>query len=148
MGNKETNTEVIARISAGGGDLTLIGQKSEAVWRFRLEAKDCSAGFLDEDDAAGLPTGATASPWVDTWADAVALLDRYPWAELYPRAVHPEFREQVWKEVKCRIDDRLIKLAHKEESEIQRVDNAQRTRDRWRKLCDIRTDDYPSRLAT
>jgi hypothetical protein len=100
MGNEDGNTEVVARIGADGGNLTLIGQKIEGTWRFRLQTNDCSAGFLDEDDAAGLPTGATASPWVSTWADAVALLDRYPWAELYPLTVHPEFREQVWKEVK------------------------------------------------
>jgi hypothetical protein len=119
--------------------LTLIGQKSEGVWRFRLETNDRSAEFLDEDDAVGLPAGATASPWVNTWADAVALLDRYPWAELYPLAVHPEFRDQVWKEVKCRIDDRLIELVGEEKNESHWVDNAQRARDRWRKLCDVRS---------
>jgi hypothetical protein len=140
MGNKEGNTEVIARIGAEGGHLTLIGQKTEGGWRFRLQTNDCSAEFLDEDDAAGLSTGPTASPWVNTWADAVALLDRYPWAELYPLAVHPLFREQVWEEVKRRIDDGLIKLIHEEEHESHWVDNAQTTRDRWRKLCDIK---YP-----
>jgi hypothetical protein len=148
MGNKEGNTEVIAKIGGEGGDLTLIGQKTEGVWRFRLQTNDCSAEFLDEDDVAGLPTGATASPWVNTWADAVALLDRYRWAELYPLAVHPEFREQVWKEVKRRIDDRLMELVDEEKNESHWVENAQRTRDRWRKLCDIRSDDHPSRLVT
>jgi hypothetical protein len=137
MGNEEGITEVIARIGAEGGDLTLIGQKTEGAWRFRLQTHDCSAALLDEDDAAGLPTGATPSPWVNTWADAVALLDRYPWAELFPLAVHPEFREQVWTEVKRRIDDHLPKVVHEEENESDWADDAQRTRDRWRRLCDI-----------
>ena len=142
MGNREGITEVIARIGAEGGELTLIGQRTEEAWRFRLETDDCSAEFLDEDDAAGLPSGVTASPWVNTWADAVALLDRYPWAELYPLAVHPEFHERVWEEVERRIDSRLVKLTHEEENESHRADNAQWKRDRWRKLCGIRTDDH------
>lgn len=141
MGDMEAITELIARIGTEGGDLTLIGQKTEGAWRFRLQTRDCSAAFLDEDDVTGLPTGPTASPWVDTWAKAVALLNRYPWAELYPLAVHPEFREVVWKEVKCRIDDRLTRLMHEEKNERHWIDHAQRTRDRWRELCDIRTDD-------
>jgi len=38
-------------------------------------------------------------PWVPNWPEALAQLDRYPWAELYSLFVHPEFRALVADEL-------------------------------------------------
>ena len=40
---------------------------------------------------------------VDSWEEALKLLDRYPWHRLYPLRVHPEFRQKIWVEVQRRL---------------------------------------------
>jgi hypothetical protein len=32
---------------------------------------------------------------VKSWSDALTLLDRYPWTQLYPLQIDPRFHEQV-----------------------------------------------------
>lgn len=42
------------------------------------------------------------SEMVDSWENALKLLDKYPWQNLFPLVVHPEFRELVLKAVVAR----------------------------------------------
>jgi len=52
--------------------------------------------MLEDDDDYAPPV----HPWVSTWPEAVTQLDRYPWAELHPALVHPEFRAMVAQSLK------------------------------------------------
>jgi len=41
--------------------------------------------------------------WVDTWDEALVLLDKEGWLRLPAVRVHPEFRSRVWSEVQKRL---------------------------------------------
>lgn len=56
--------------------------------------------LLDEEDA-GLEFQ-SESEWVDSFRDALALLDEYRWHMMSPRLVHPDFRQQIWGAVQAR----------------------------------------------
>jgi hypothetical protein len=109
--------EIILKIGADGGDLTLYGDRTAKGWLFSLSVYDCSPLMLDE----GGPAIQHTSSCVTSWADAIVLLDKYPWAKLYPLAVHADFRKQVWSEVKSR-------LCHD--------GGDQDALDKWRRVCE------------
>jgi hypothetical protein len=99
-----SNTEVIVSIVAESGSIALIGNKGpELDWQFARGVKDQTPSFPTKEDGR---TGAIrhTSDWVNTWPEAMALLDRYPWAMLKVQEVHPEFRARVWTEVNRRLD--------------------------------------------
>ena len=113
--------EIILQVGAEGGDLTLYGSRTASGWQFSLRAYDCTPILLDEGDAAMRHT----SSRVTSWADAVALLDTYPhWAEFCPLTVHPDFLQQVLREV---------------ESRLHHVERHQQYLDRWRRVCKSRS---------
>jgi len=90
------SNEVIMQIGGEGGDLTIYGIRTATGWRFSREVVDQSSLMLDGT------TIQHSSEVVDTWKDAIGLLDRYQWHRLYPLQVHPEFKEQVLELVKVR----------------------------------------------
>lgn len=102
--------EVILEVGAEGGSLTLLGIRTGRGWRFRRGVRE----QIDEDASSH------ASDWVDSWQDALVILDRYPWRELYPITVHREFRQQVWAAVER-------EFGH---------DPSGRRAEQWRRLCD------------
>jgi hypothetical protein len=124
--NEDGDSEVIVEISAEGGSVTLIGERSKDCWRFRLQVDDCASEFLDDEDAFGLPQGLRSSPWVHTWPAAIALLDCYPWEQLSAESVHPDFREQVWLEVNRQTN-----------GSRHRADDSKARLEDWRRLCAI-----------
>jgi GTP diphosphokinase / guanosine-3',5'-bis(diphosphate) 3'-diphosphatase len=110
--------EIVLKVGGEGGDLTLYGSRTTSGWQFNLIAYDWTPLLEDEGDPAIRHT----SSRVTSWAGAVALLDTYPqWAEFDPLAVHPDFREQVWKEVQSR---------------LHHIERHQQYLDRWRRLCE------------
>jgi hypothetical protein len=95
---------VIVSMGAEGGGVKLLGRRTaEGSWEFRRATNDSSWAMLDEKKD---PNATVVLPtWVSTWNEAVALLDRYLWALLYPIAVHPDFRAEVLVEVTRRLLD-------------------------------------------
>ena len=94
--------EVILKVIAEGGSVTLLGQRDlRGGWHYACKLNDGTAALLDEEGSAEAIESKTE--WIGTWAEAMALLDRYPWSMLHCREVHPEFRPQVWTEVMCRL---------------------------------------------
>ena len=87
--------EIILAIGAEGGSIDLVGIKTGGRWKFSIKASDQS-WMLDDDDDHTPPT----HPWVSTWQEAVVQLDRYPWPQLHPLHVHPEFCELVAENLK------------------------------------------------
>jgi len=96
LGTSEMKTEIIIMtIGAEGGSIDLVGARTDGNWQFRIETSD-QRWMLEDDDDHGPPV----SPWVSTWPDAVAQLDLYPWPQLHPVRIHPEFRAMVAQSLK------------------------------------------------
>jgi len=121
---QEHQPEVILQILAEGGSVTLFGLRDlRGGWQFARELTDATRTMLDEADQ-GEAKVQSRSDWVRTWAEAMALLDRYPWPMLQCREIHPEFRNQVWTEVTRRLQGKTGVQA----------DNA---RKRWIRDCEV-----------
>ena len=93
--------EIIA-CGAELGSFALFGRRTPVGWEFRTVLRDHSAAMLEEDGESSEPIH-EESGWVTSWAAAMGLLDRRPWARLIPLRVHPEFREEVLVEVTRRL---------------------------------------------
>ena len=89
-------SEIIVKVGAEGGDLTLYGVRTEKGWIFSRDVIDQSLLLLGE------PEIRHSSATVDSWEEALKLLDKYPWHNLSPREVHPEFRQAVFDAVVAR----------------------------------------------
>ncbi len=114
--------EVIVGIVADGGAITLVGLKdASGRWRFARTVSD-RLPLLGLEGAGGEPGLHHTSDWVDSWPDAVKLLDKYPWALYAVDEVHPEFRERIWIEVSQRLHDTT-------------APRVARKRDRWANAC-------------
>lgn len=81
--------EVVVEVGAEGGSLRLHGRHLGTTWQFCRTVRDQTPQLLGEDESWH------SSSVASTWADALALLDRYPWAELYPLKVHPNFANRI-----------------------------------------------------
>ncbi len=101
-------TLVVMAVGAEGGSLRLVGRLTSGGWRYRYTLVDQSAGWLDEGDAESC----RQSPWVDSWRDALAQLDRYPWARLHPMTVHPAFTTRVLDAARRRLENNQSLLDH------------------------------------
>jgi hypothetical protein len=89
--------EVIIKLGAEGGSLTLYGVRTEQGWSFMLETIDQAPKFIDEESFQ------KTSGIVDSWDAALELLDRYrSWPELYPLSIHPDFRRRIREAVQKR----------------------------------------------
>jgi hypothetical protein len=100
-----TDDIIIVHVGAEGGDVKLVGRRTmEGSWEFRQITNDSSWAMLEEEMDPNPPPEPTPI-WVSTWGEAMALLDRYPWAQLYPLSVHAEFRADVLVEVTQRLLD-------------------------------------------
>jgi hypothetical protein len=93
--------EIIVEIGAAGGSITLYGLRTESGWLFSREVIDSTPLLLPEEFPEGVIHH--SSSVVDSWEEALKLLDRYPWHRLYPLRVHPEFRQKIWVEVQRRL---------------------------------------------
>jgi hypothetical protein len=93
--------ELILEIGGEGGGITLYGANTSTGWEFCLAVVDQSLLLAGEDKAIQHMSGIAKS-----WGDALALLDRYPWPELYPLFVHSVFRDNVIEAVVERVNRR------------------------------------------
>ena len=124
-------SEVIVEIGAEGGSLALYGIRTKLGWIFSREVVDQSLLFIDEG-----PTIQNNSKIVSSWPEALELLDRYPWPQLYPIEVHPEFRMMVLDAV---IERNKAKGDAKSPG-WKRAPTADRRKEqieRWEELCSI-----------
>jgi hypothetical protein len=99
---------VVLEVGAEGGSLTLIGREDpeSGAWRFARVTNDQSEALFGElrDQPIQAPDLSKIA-WVDGWEAGLKLLDRYPWARLYPLYVHPGFVEQVRAAVKEQLEE-------------------------------------------
>ena len=71
---------------------------------------------------------------VDTWHEALALLDRYQWVMLWPLEVHPSYRGTIWLAAVTRAQ--RISLTTGWSEQVPGWDE-------WRRLC-VPQPDLPS----
>ena len=114
------NEIVVIAVSAEGRDVKLLGRRGvDRSWMFCRVTSDCSWGMLDAkmktDQTVPIPR------WVSSWSDAMALLDRYPWATLRPTSVLGEFQAAVLAEVTGRLVDAPAARREEQMAHWQRV---------------------------
>ncbi len=109
------HNEVIVQVAGEGGSIALYGLRYENGWRFSRNFIDPAIGHQEE------PLTAARSKIVDTWPDALSLLELNTWYMLSPVLVHPEFRTDILRAV----------LAHDTGS----MGNQNQYRQKWEALC-------------
>lgn len=94
--------EVIVEVGAEGGSITLYGVRTDTGWRYQRNVVDQTLFMLDEEEIRH------DSLFCSSWDEALSLLDKYPWHQLYPLQVHSEFQAAVLRAVQERFsgDDR------------------------------------------
>jgi len=90
----------ILKVGSEGGSITLLGVNTDGVWKYRLATNEAALHDELDDDVK-----TAVQPWVDTWEEALQLLDRYPWHMLYPLGVHLSFHDQVYEALEHRQAD-------------------------------------------
>ena len=89
--------ELLVRVAAEGGSIAIYGRHEGDRTQYRVGIVDQTLTFLDE--AEGGREIRSDSGWLNTWEEAVAKIDRWPWPNLYPKLVHPSVRDAVWQAV-------------------------------------------------
>jgi hypothetical protein len=121
--------QIIVAVAAEGGSIVLYGQRdSKGNWMFTRGVADQTQTFLGEADGRG-ENISHSSAQVKTWEEAIALLDKYPWAMLSASEVHPDFRERVWQEVRKRLAE-------------SGGGRAVRCKERWARVCGKDVEPY------
>ena len=98
-------TVTVLQAGAEGGDVRLVGRRRvDGAWQFACVTDDQSEVLLGTVDGSVSPSPALDSlQWVESWDEALQLMDRYPWARLLPLQVHPAFVERVRQAVDARL---------------------------------------------
>lgn len=95
--------EVVLEVGGEGGSLTLVRQRTaDEDWQFRIEQNEAALyDMLSDEDRNGIEFSSQTG-YVRSFEQALELLDRYPWFNLYPIEVHPAFVEAILLEVRKR----------------------------------------------
>ena len=126
---KETGTqtvEIAFECQFEGGQLTIVRIRTGArPWRFQVELNEgATFDLLDPEDQADLaPTSKTRL--VDTFEEAIDLINRYPWRCFSPGTIHEEYRDAVWQAFCSRTGPHTTSPGE------------ERNRDRWRTACGV-----------
>ncbi|MBY4595901.1 hypothetical protein [Ottowia caeni] len=96
IGAEAGGKQIIVEVGSEGGSVTLHGVQSPEGWQFKVRTSE--AALVDDEHMPDIPE----RPWVATWRSALKQLDGYPWTQLYPLAVHPDFRDKVFKALQTR----------------------------------------------
>jgi hypothetical protein len=96
--------EIVLKIGSEGGSLTILRERNaDEGWHFRIERNETAlCDLLSEEDRREGGEYFAQTGYLHSFNGALAILDRYPWFNLYPVEVHPEFLEAVLLEVRKR----------------------------------------------
>ena len=99
-GNIDT-VEVLLEIGGEGGSLSIQRfRATDGTWKFIfIRDESTMADFLDEEDQIDL---FKKYPPVETFAEAIQLMNKYPWHELHMITMHPEYAKVIQAEKKKR----------------------------------------------
>ena len=112
VGDGSKAREVVLEVGGEGATIKLVRDGDDnSGWRFRLERDESGlAGMLSEEDRMAVGSFSSESPFVPTFQDAMTQLDDYPWFELHPIYVKPEYRDQILHAVRSRGGETARKL--------------------------------------
>ena len=98
--NKNGKQELILKIGAAGGSLSIWSISAKDGTRSYLVKQDETTlkEFMTKEDASGISFKSKTGS-LQTFADALVILGRYPWHLLYPLFVHQDFIKPVLKAV-------------------------------------------------
>ena len=89
--------EVILRAGAAGCTVTLYGVRTQQGWLYSQNMISVSAaratGYTRKTIQEHNPDV------VDTWQEALALIEQHQWHRLYPLIIHPDFGRQIFDAV-------------------------------------------------
>jgi len=93
---KKTKLELILEVGAAGGSLSVWSSTNKEGNRSFLVKRDESTlkELMDEKDAEGIEFTSTTGQ-LQSFADALIVLEQYPWHRLYPMFVHHDFIDPV-----------------------------------------------------
>ena len=86
--------EIVLQVGAEGRTLTIVRYHvSGEKWQFAfIRDESTLADFLGEEDQEDL---FEALDSIATFEGAIALMNKYPWLDLYPRVVYPEYANEM-----------------------------------------------------
>jgi hypothetical protein len=92
-----TLRETVLEVGSEGGSVTLLRErKAGEDWKFRMKTNESvSYEALSEEDRNEIGEPVSQTGYVHSFREALGLLDRYRWFELYPIEVHPEYLDAV-----------------------------------------------------
>ena len=92
--NEVPGREIVLQVGAEGGSLTIVRYHvSGEKWQFAfIRDESTLADFLGEEDQEDL---LEALDSIATFEGAIALMNKYPWLDLYPLVVNPEYANEV-----------------------------------------------------
>jgi hypothetical protein len=101
---KSAASEIVLEVGSEGGSLTIVRERiGEAVCQFRMERSEAAIeDLLSEEDRRETRNYFERTECVNSFHEALHLLDKYPWFRLHPLYVHPEFLDAVLFEVGTR----------------------------------------------
>jgi hypothetical protein len=132
---KWNDLQTFVKVGAEGGPLTLEGVLDEGA------AGDSASSEMSVASPICSPMNSrpenlfSRGTWVTDWEEALAQLDRYPWAHLYPLAVHPALSDRLLAAVRERLADGEGR-------------HGQSVLSRWQRLCCDVAPVLPSAPAT
>ena len=102
--NSHVPPEIVLKIGAEGGMVTISRERIEEAWQFRVKVDETTLyDVLSEEDRAGMGVkDFVRTEYAPTLQEALHRLDKYEWFRLCPLGVHPEFLGAVLAEVEKR----------------------------------------------
>ncbi|OGP83094.1 MAG: hypothetical protein A2V87_07535 [Deltaproteobacteria bacterium RBG_16_58_17] len=93
---KKNRQELILKVGAAGGSISVWSVSVKDGTRSFMVKTDESTlkELMTKEDAAGITFKSKTGPLI-SFADALAVLGRYPWHSLYPMFVHQDFIDPV-----------------------------------------------------
>ncbi len=95
--------EIVLEVGADGGTVTLFRERiAQGDWQFGMGTDESALYDASDEHRGELADYHSRTAYVHSFGEATTLLDKYPWVELYPLHVDPEFLDAVLLEVRKR----------------------------------------------
>jgi hypothetical protein len=97
IAGKIDSEEVVLKIGTEGGTLSIQRFRAPGgIWKFIFITDESTmSDFLEEDDQIDL---VKKYPPVDTFKEAIQLMNNYPWHEMHVVTIHQDYIEAVQSE--------------------------------------------------
>jgi hypothetical protein len=99
----KTGEHLILEVAAEGGSLRIVRvAHNDASAVFVVRRNESALADLLDDEEFSPPSAVSESPAHVSFETALAALDQYPWQQLFPVTVHPDYADVIGAAVKAR----------------------------------------------